>query len=75
MIRPTRWTASCTAAICGCLCVGGPVQFSGKAYYNKSASEMASQRYAVRESFPGATFDITAGYEAYNYKGLFGSRL
>ena len=54
--------------------VGGPVEFTGKAYYNNSASEMASQRYAVR-IVPGATFDITAGYEAYNYKGLFRSAL
>jgi len=52
--------------------VGGPVELTGKAYYNDSAGEMASQRYAVR-IVPGATFDITAGYEAYNYKGLFRS--
>ena len=52
--------------------VGGPVEFTGKAYYNQSAGEMASQRYAVR-IVPNATFDITAGYEAYNYKGLFRS--
>ena len=54
--------------------VGGPVEFTGKAYYNRSASEMASQRYAVR-IVPGATVDITAGYEAYSYKGLFRSAL
>jgi hypothetical protein len=54
--------------------VGGPVEFTGKAYYNQSAGEMASQRYAVR-IVPNATFDITAGYEAYNYKGLFRSAL
>lgn len=54
--------------------VGGPVEFTGKAYYNNSASEMASQRYAVR-FVPNATFDITAGYEAYSYKGLFRSAL
>ena len=52
--------------------VAGPVELTGKAYYNNSAGEMASQRYAVR-IVPNATFDITAGYEAYNYKGLFRS--
>src|SRR5665647_496919 len=35
---------------------------------------MASQRYAVR-IVPGATFDISAGYESYTYKGLFQSTL
>ena len=35
---------------------------------------MASQRYAVR-IMPGATFDISAGYESYTYKGLFQSTL
>lgn len=54
--------------------VAGPVQLTGQAYYNRSAREMASQRYAVR-IVPGATFDISAGYEAYNYKGLFRSAL
>jgi hypothetical protein len=52
--------------------VAGPVELTGKAYYNESAGEMASQRYAVR-IVPNATFDITAGYEAYSYKGLFRS--
>jgi hypothetical protein len=54
--------------------VGGPVELTGQAYYNRSAREMASQRYAVR-IVPGATFDISAGYESYNYKGLFRSAL
>ncbi len=54
--------------------VAGPVQLTGEAYYNESAKEMASQRYAVR-IVPGSTFDISAGYEAYNYKGLFRSAL
>jgi hypothetical protein len=54
--------------------VAGPVQLTGQAYYNRSAREMARQRYAVR-IIPGATFDISAGYEAYNYKGLFRSAL
>ena len=54
--------------------VGGPVEFAGKAYYNRSASEMASQRYAVR-IVPNAVLDISAGYEAYSYKGLFRSAL
>jgi hypothetical protein len=35
---------------------------------------MASQRYAVR-IVPGATFDISAGYESYTYKGLFQTTL
>ena len=35
---------------------------------------MASQRYAVR-IVPGATVDISAGYESYTYKGLFQSTL
>jgi hypothetical protein len=54
--------------------VAGPVELTAQAYYNDSASEMASQRYAVR-IVPGAAFDISAGYEAYNYKGLFRSAL
>ncbi len=54
--------------------VGGPVELTGQAYYNRSAREMASQRYAVR-IVPGKAFDISAGYEAYNYKGLFRSAL
>jgi len=54
--------------------VGGPVELTGQAYYNQSAKEMSSQRYAVRIT-PGATFDISAGYESYTYKGLFKSAL
>jgi hypothetical protein len=54
--------------------VSGPVELTGQAYYNQSAREMASQRYAVR-IVPGPTFDITAGYESYSYKGLFRSAL
>jgi hypothetical protein len=50
--------------------VAGPVEFTGQAAYNRSVSEMASQRYAVR-IVPGATFDISAGYESYTYRGLF----
>ena len=46
------------------------VELTGQATYNESVSEMASQRYAVR-IVPGATFDISAGYESYTYKGLF----
>ena len=42
--------------------------------YNRSVREMASQRYAVR-IVPGATFDISAGYESYTYKGLFQTAL
>jgi len=50
--------------------VASPVELTGQATYNRSVSEMASQRYAVR-IVPGATFDISAGYESYTYKGLF----
>jgi hypothetical protein len=50
--------------------VAGPVEFTGQATYNQSVGEMASQRYAVR-IVPGATFDISAGYESYTYRGLF----
>jgi hypothetical protein len=50
--------------------VAGPVEFTGQATYNRSVSEMASQRYAVR-IVPGSTFDISAGYESYTYRGLF----
>jgi hypothetical protein len=50
--------------------VAPPVELTGQATYNRSVSEMASQRYAVR-IVPGATFDISAGYESYTYKGLF----
>ena len=46
------------------------VELTGQATYNQSVGEMASQRYAVR-IVPGATFDISAGYESYTYKGLF----
>jgi len=54
--------------------VAPPVEFNAQATYNRSVSEMASQRYAVR-IVPGATFDISAGYESYTYKGLFQSTL
>jgi hypothetical protein len=54
--------------------VAPPVELTARATYNRSVSEMASQRYAVR-IMPGATFDISAGYESYTYKGLFQSTL
>jgi hypothetical protein len=54
--------------------VAGPVELTGQAVYNRSVREMASQRYAVR-ILPGATFDISAGYESYTYKGLFQTTL
>ena len=54
--------------------VAGPVELTGQAMYNQSMKEMASQRYAVR-IVPGATFDISAGYESYTYKGLFQTAL
>ena len=54
--------------------VAPSVELTGQATYNRSVSEMASQRYAVR-IVPGATFDISAGYESYTYKGLFQSTL
>jgi len=50
--------------------VAPPVELTAQAAYNRAVSEMASQRYAVR-IVPGATFDISAGYESYTYKGLF----
>jgi hypothetical protein len=50
--------------------VAPPVELTAQATYNRSVREMASQRYAVR-IVPGATFDISAGYESYTYKGLF----
>lgn len=54
--------------------VAPPVELTAQASYNRSVREMASQRYAVR-IVPGATFDISAGYESYTYKGLFQSTL
>jgi len=54
--------------------VAPPVELTGRATYNRSVSEMASQRYAVR-IVPGATFDISAGYESYTYSGLFQAAL
>jgi len=54
--------------------VAGPVELTGQATYNRSAREMASQRYAVR-ILPGARFDISGGYETYTYKGLFQAAL
>ena len=50
--------------------VAPSVELTAQASYNRSVREMASQRYAVR-IVPGATFDISAGYESYTYKGLF----
>lgn len=50
--------------------VAGPVELTGRATYNQSTREMASQRYAVR-IVPGSTVDISAGYESYTYRGLF----
>ena len=50
--------------------VAPPVELTAQATYNRSVSEMASQRYAVR-IVPGSTFDISAGYESYTYRGLF----
>jgi hypothetical protein len=54
--------------------VAPPVELTAQATYNQAVSEMASQRYAVR-IVPGATVDISAGYESYTYKGLFQSTL
>ena len=54
--------------------VASSVDLTAQATYNRSVSEMASQRYAVR-IVPGSTFDISAGYESYTYKGLFQSTL
>ncbi len=54
--------------------VAPPVELTAQASYNRSVSEMASQRYAVR-ILPLATLDISAGYESYTYKGLFQSTL
>ncbi len=50
------------------------MELTAQASYNRSVREMASQRYAVR-IVPVATFDISAGYESYTYKGLFQSTL
>jgi hypothetical protein len=50
--------------------VAGPLELTGQATYNQSIHETASQRYAVR-IVPGSTFDISAGYESYTYRGLF----
>lgn len=54
--------------------VAPSVELTAQAAYNRSVRAMASQRYAVR-IVPGATFDISAGYESYTYKGLFQSTL
>ncbi len=54
--------------------VAPPVELTAQASYNQSVREMASQRYAVR-IVPGSTYDISAGYESYTYKGLFQSTL
>jgi hypothetical protein len=54
--------------------VANGVELTGQASYNRTVREMASERYAVR-IVPGATVDISAGYEAYTYEGLFRSAL
>jgi hypothetical protein len=54
--------------------VAPPVELTAQVAYNRAVREMASQRYAVR-IVPGSRFDISAGYEAYTYKGLFQSTL
>ncbi|HEX9850343.1 hypothetical protein [Candidatus Deferrimicrobium sp.] len=54
--------------------VASGVELTGQASYNRTAREMASERYAVR-IVPGAAVDISAGYEAYTYEGLFRSAL
>ena len=54
--------------------VGGPVELTGQATYNRSTKSMASQRYAVRV-VPGSRFDVSAGYETYSYKDLFQTAL
>jgi hypothetical protein len=54
--------------------VASGVELTGQASYNRTAREMASERYAVR-IVPGAAVDISAGYEAYEYEGLFRSAL
>lgn len=54
--------------------VASGVEFTGQASYNRTVREMASERYAVR-IVPGAAVDISAGYEAYTYEGLFRSAL
>jgi len=50
--------------------VAGQVELTGQVAYNQAEREIASQRYAVR-IVSGPTFDISAGYESYTYKGLF----
>ncbi|MBE0569365.1 MAG: hypothetical protein IH576_01865 [Deltaproteobacteria bacterium] len=50
------------------------VELTGRASYNRTTHGMASQRYAVRV-MPGAGLDISAGYESYDYEGLFGPTL
>jgi hypothetical protein len=54
--------------------VASGVELTGQASYNRTVREMARQRYAVR-IVPGATVDISAGYESYTYEGLFRSAL
>ena len=54
--------------------IASGVELTGQAYYNRAVREMASERYAVR-IVPGATVDISAGYESYKYEGLFRSAL
>jgi hypothetical protein len=50
------------------------LELTGRASYNRTTRGMASQRYAVR-LVPGTGFDISAGYESYDYAGLFGPTL
>jgi hypothetical protein len=54
--------------------VASGVELTGQASYNHTVREMASERYAVR-IVPNPTVDISAGYEAYTYEGLFRSAL
>lgn len=53
---------------------GIPVELSGRATYNLSTEEIASQRYVFR-LFPIAAIDLAVGYEAYKYKDLFQAAL
>lgn len=53
---------------------GIPVELSGRATYNLSTEELASQRYVVR-LLPIAAIDLAVGYETYQYKDLFQTAL
>ncbi|MEW6720541.1 MAG: hypothetical protein AB1346_08840 [Thermodesulfobacteriota bacterium] len=50
------------------------VELTGQAFYNDATHGMAYQRYALRV-VPGATVDVSAGFESYDYKDLFGATL